>query len=541
MDNPATRPVLAKYLRLSLEDGSKGESNSIQTQRELLDQYLSTHPEFTGWDILEFIDDGWSGTHFQRPGVQTLLDLARRRRLNCIIVKDISRLGRNYKEVGALLEQLFPFQGIRFISLNDHYDSAQWSGTTGGLQVSLRALLYDWYSRDISVKVRSARLFRVRQGDYCCTFAPYGYQKSRFNPHRLAVDEVAAAVVRQIFAMAKSGASTTEIARTLNRQGIPSPLVYKRRKHQDRTICAHPDNFWNNHAVLDILKRPCYTGTAIGRTREVVIPGQSKVRRLPPDQWHMTPNCHEPLVSPEDFAEIQARIAHPKRQPMHKPSAALFQGLLTCAGCGRPLQRSHTHTRYYTCQTPSFGVCTCNCLTGRLMEGDLTDTVTACIRQFIGLSFGSGPLQEWSRTHNAARISTCTQLMKTASDSMRHWNGEKLALFEQYYDGRISCSDYFARRDNADQKYADCEAQYQRLQAQIVQLKTACQDCQPDPTHHPYERWPPITRALVDLLIKRINVYAANRIEVIWKCQDLFSPRETGALPSPAPSALPLK
>lgn len=222
---PPESGLLISYLRVSLEDENTGESESISNQRDLIGCYLKQHPEFTAYKVMEVVDDGHSGTNFDRPGIKRVLELVRQRKVAAILVKDLSRFGRNYKEVGSYLEQVFPFLGVRFISVNDGYDSNEYIGSTGGLDIACKALVHDLYSRDISRKVKSSRYARLRRGDYFCSVAPYGYVKSSEDKHRLVIDPPAAKVVRRIFDMTLAGFCTTEIARTL----IPAEEVLEER------------------------------------------------------------------------------------------------------------------------------------------------------------------------------------------------------------------------------------------------------------------------------------------------------------------------
>ena len=192
---------LAEYLRLSIEDGdvisddSKGESNSIHHQRALLTHYRDENNLCPGLSVMEFVDDGYSGTNFERPAVKEMLSFVRAGKIRCILVKDISRFGRNYLEVGDYIEQIFPFMGVRFIAVNDGYDSDDYIGTTGGIEVAFRSLLYDLYSKDLSVKMNSTLKIRRKRGDFIGPRAPFGYQFSA-NKKILAVDQVAAEYVR---------------------------------------------------------------------------------------------------------------------------------------------------------------------------------------------------------------------------------------------------------------------------------------------------------------------------------------------------------
>ena len=209
--------VIAIYIRLSAEDGDlsdeKNESNSVVNQRAYIRRFIELRPEFAGAQILEFCDDGYSGTNMERPAVRRLLEQVRQRKINCIIVKDMSRFGRDYIVVGDYLEQIFPFLDVRFIAINDSYDSKDHKyGSAGLIDVSFRNVIYDLYSKDLSEKVRSTKKQLAEKGYCVAPYAFFGYQKAPGNKHTLLVDEDAAAVVRRVFDLFTSGLSTTEIA-----------------------------------------------------------------------------------------------------------------------------------------------------------------------------------------------------------------------------------------------------------------------------------------------------------------------------------------
>ena len=228
-----TEFVIAVYLRLSSEDqdlkqGGKAESNSIGNQRNLILDFIRRIPEFAGATILEFCDDGWSGKNFERPGVQEMLGLVKEGKIQCIIVKDISRFGRDYLEVGNYLSRVFPFLNVRFIAVNDGFDSIR-PADIDSLDTSFKTLLYDLYSRDLSRKVRSAKRQRAEKGKFLSPFAPFGFVKDPADKNRLLIDPEAAQIVRRIFHMMASGQSADEIARVFNDELIPTPMIYKRR------------------------------------------------------------------------------------------------------------------------------------------------------------------------------------------------------------------------------------------------------------------------------------------------------------------------
>jgi DNA invertase Pin-like site-specific DNA recombinase len=212
---------IGKYIRLSQEDRdlmkkeSKTESESISHQKALIQSYIDADKELQDAEQSEFFDDGYSGTNFDRPSFERLMERIKKGEINCVIVKDFSRFGRNYIELGDYLERIFPFLGVRFISINDHYDSRDYKGTTGGLDVVMKNIVYDYYSKDLSVKVKTAKYQKMKQGQYLGGHVPYGLMKDPQDKHKLIIDEEAAAVVREIFDMAIAGMRLIDMARTL--------------------------------------------------------------------------------------------------------------------------------------------------------------------------------------------------------------------------------------------------------------------------------------------------------------------------------------
>lgn len=225
----------AIYLRISSDDDLIGDSNSIKGQRELLTSYVKKHLQSDYADVIEIVDDGYSGTSFERPGVKRLLEMVRQGKVKCIIVKDFSRFGRNYIEVGDYLEQIFPFLGVRFVSVVDNYDSSDAACYAGDIGVAFKNLIHDYYAKDISRKIRSAMKVKMEHGYFISAYAIFGYTKSAGNRHKLSIDEQATSIVRYIYDLILSGKSTTQTAFLLNAEGLPTPNVYKSRQGCNRS------------------------------------------------------------------------------------------------------------------------------------------------------------------------------------------------------------------------------------------------------------------------------------------------------------------
>ena len=347
----------AKYVRLSSEDddlrqGGKLESNSIANQRDLLDAFISRMPELAGTNIIEFCDDGWSGKNFERPAVQEMIAQARAGKIQCIVVKDLSRFGRDYLTVGSYISSVFPFLGVRFIAVNDGYDSIR-PMDVDSLDTSFKTLLYDFYSRDLSRKVRKAKRFRAQRGDFLSPFAPYGFIKDPEDKNHLLIDPPAAEVVRRIFRMMGSGHPAEQIAKRLNSEAIPTPMLYKRAAGCSRTSwpSVQEENIWTRNIISKILRDERYIGTNVygKRMRDQI--GHHHTVKISKAEWITTSGTHDGIVTQEEFDKAQLAM----REFMERDGINLGEWVLRhkvrCGVCGYAMTRSKAKHPVYYCRT----------------------------------------------------------------------------------------------------------------------------------------------------------------------------------------------
>lgn len=317
----------AIYLRLSSADGPAAESDSIQNQRSFLRAWAGHH-QFR--ITREFVDDGHTGTDFDRPGFQELTACLMDGSVRCILVKDLSRLGRNYTETGRYLEQIFPRMGVRFIAVNDQYDSAQNTDSVRQMAV-FKNVFNDFYAADASSKVRTSLNILKRQGKFLGRQAPYGYRMDPRDRYRLLPDEGTAPTVRRIYALFLGGASRTQIAGLLNREGVPSPAVSQYRSHQNRKFTG----LWSAETIRRILSHPVYQGDMAQQFTRMVSYKVHERRRVPPEEWIIVPGTHPPLVSREAFSLAQQMQKVRTYRASDHPH--LLTGIAYCADCGSPL------------------------------------------------------------------------------------------------------------------------------------------------------------------------------------------------------------
>ena len=340
----------AIYARLS----NASKAHSIHNQIQLATQFISNQQDLTL--TATYIDNGHTGTHFNRPAFGKMLEAIKAGEINCIIVKDLSRFGRNYIEAGHYLEKIFPFLGVRFISVTDQYDSNVLN--PGSLALSLKSLVNDMYAKDISKKMSASVLARQRRGVFIGNYAPYGYQKCPIHKGRLTPDPATAPIVQNIFAQKAQGASSAKIAKKLNAQGIPSPSNYRRQQGLIKTN-RYTHSLWQQQTIQSILQNPVYTGSiSQGKHRRSLAKGQPATH-TPPSQWINLPNMHEAIVSQGMFDQVATILATAKasyhQRPQQAASENTLKGLVACALCGANLVRRKTPAQngfsyYYICQ-----------------------------------------------------------------------------------------------------------------------------------------------------------------------------------------------
>lgn len=346
------------YARLSHEKEENIERGTIETQMELMKNYVKDHEDIVIEE--EYYDASFTGTNFERPDFKRMLEDAKTGRINCIIVKDLSRLGRNYVEMGNYIERVFPFLNVRFIAVTDDFDSFR-PGTD--LMMPLKNIVNEFYAKDISKKVSTAHRRKWTTDEYMCGFAPYGYLKSKTEKNRIVVDEATAGNVRLIYKLFLDGKGYTPIAKYLNEQGIMSPLMYLKSLGYQQNV--RTNGVWTKTTVKSILTNQAYIGSAVHG--KVVI---EKCNNIPlhatdPSEWVVVENTHEPLIDKKTFEKVQERVKEisdayfAKEFTKHPPNEMnLLKGKIVCGDCGKGMRLSPRTTKSYVyfCGTFSDGI-----------------------------------------------------------------------------------------------------------------------------------------------------------------------------------------
>lgn len=514
----------AVYLRLSREDGDvvsggKSVSNSISNQKELVMDYLKSHSEIQIAGI--YTDDGYTGSNFDRPEFQKMLNDIRSGRVDCIVVKDLSRFGRNYIESGRYIEKIFPMLGVRFIAITDNYDSLNNAGGTD-LIVPFKNLINDAYCRDISVKIRSHMDVKRKNGEYIGAFAAYGYLKDPENKNHLVVDPYAADVVRDIFTMKICGMSQQAIADRLNADGILSPIQYKKSTGQKLTTgfqkAVKPT--WSYNAVRRILKNEVYIGTTVqGKSTTPNYKVKKRVH-IAEEDWVKVEKTHDPIVSEGEFALVQELLQRDMRVAPEKETLYPLAGLVYCADCGEPMVRKTIPSGgkryvYYVCSGNKRD--RNHCSAHSISEEKLSETVLKEIQFHIAKVLTAAQAIEVIQAAPAFRPDVQKQdqriekLQEEADTARRRGKN----LYEDYKDGILSRDEYIMLKNQYEKEVSGIEENIQSLQEEkdnILQGQTVVQEW--IGKFKEYQNVTELDRRVVTFLIDRIEITAGGGVVI---------------------------
>ena len=517
--------VTAKYIRLSAEDDGLGESgktesNSVTNQRHLLDAFISRTPELADTSVIEFCDDGWSGKNFERPAVQEMLAQVQEGKIQCIVVKDLSRFGRDYLTVGNYISCVFPFLGVRFIAVNDGLDSIR-PADIDSLETSFKNLLYDLYSRDLSRKVRNAKKFRAQRGDFLSRYAPYGYVKDSVDKTRLVIDFEAAETVRRIFRLAAEGQKTSQIAMLLNRELVPTPMRYKRAAGCSlvRWHCISENNFWTDAAVARILRDERYLGKTIygKRTRDKI--GHIHSVKVSREDWIVVEGTHEIIVTQEEFDRAQAAMrAFMEHKGPEKHDWPLC-GKVRCGVCGYAMTYTKGKQLYFHCHTPRNNAAyTC---AERTPESDILEAVSEGLRVQALMAVEMRRL--WEEQHQGQKKDTAA--MRKALTELRETHGRICSQIKGLYE--LFALDEIDKPEYLSEKAAAVQ-QRDTAAARIAELEAALENAETNgglrnefvSTFEKYVNVDEITREIVTEVLKEVRIYPGGRFEIIWNLRD---------------------
>ena len=443
----------AIYCRLSREDGDKVESNSIASQRAICEDYIARHEDLEL--VCEpFVDDGYSGVSFNRPQFKKLEEAIRKGALDCIVVKDLSRFSRNYIDGGRYIEKIFPQLGIRFIAINDAYDSLTGDPQSDSFVIPFKNLINDSYCKDISMKIRSSLEVKQKSGEFVGSFAPYGYMKSPENKNQLIVDEAVSEYVQMIFSMYKDGFSIGRIAKRLNQMGVLSPMEYKHSAGVkfDTVFKTGDTAKWTYKAVQRILTNEVYIGVLAQGKRGTPNYKVRVVKSKDESEWVKVENAHEALVSYEDFMAVKVMMQRDMRCSPDQDEAHLFSGFLFCGDCQQPMIRKTVPSKtkkyiYYVCSTNKHSrTCSPHSIAAKEVEEKVFRAIHDQIELVINLEHALAMIERLpSQSRKAFNYEA--QIAKI-EEEIERYQKLKLGLYENFIGGVIDKSEYFEFRNS---------------------------------------------------------------------------------------------
>lgn len=450
---------------------------------------------------------------FERPGFMEMMEMAENNLVDCIIVKDFSRLGRDYVETGNYIEQVFPKLGIHFISVNDYYDSSKNINQAAGLDVAFKNVIYDFYSRDTSKKLRNVRRKMAERGEFASANAPYGYMKSKQDKHKLVINPDTAPVVRQIFELKLAGMSGLKITEMLNTQCIPSPAQYAiNTKTGMDWRKVNEITGWDNSKVIAILKDERYTGVMVSlkRTLKGVYGKDTKTDKK---DWLRVEGTHEAIISPEMFGQVQNIMLNFEKNPYKINGYNPF----TCGVCGRKLSKCSNKTFYY-CRYGSVNP-EADCYKAKyetdVLHGIILEELKLHLKEFT----------EFQKVYDAMPLNNVPvqDNIPIYENTLEKLSFSKTSMYEQYKDGKLTKEEYL------DQKKAvsDQIKQYKEMvrSAKLEQMQN-------DKEHnkikkfrdlvYKYQNIQELTKEVQEAFIDKVIVYSKERLKIIWKFEDVF-------------------
>ncbi|MGN8889078.1 recombinase family protein [Dysosmobacter sp. HCP28S3_G4] len=516
------------YIRLSDADDDlkfKTESESIANQRTLLYRFIRARREFDGYEVVEFIDDGYSGTNGNRPSFERMIESLKNGEANVVICKDFSRFFRDYVEIGDYLERIFPFLGVRFIAVNDGYDSDDYKGSTAGMEVVMKYIVYSYYSRDLSQKIKTVMSTRKSKGEFVASQAPYGYMKDPDVKRKIIPNPDTAPVVRKIFDLALEGKTPAEIAVVLNDYKLETPSAYYMRMNPDskKFRTSSKEACWTVSNVREILKRREYTGVMVMNQRHWKGLDNPRTVWTDESEWQIIPDCHEAIVSESEYEEAQKVFRKIRKGYDRSPDQYLLRSLVHCGACGRTMQRQkHSPVVYYTCLKSVSNRETACPVGERFIEADLERIVKNDLLEKLRLLVDAD-----DRLYAAAAASEGTEenirfRLEQIEKRMKQISLKRTGAYERYADGYLDRELYLAERDKLYAEADTLTEEKDKLEKELLSLTRSKNKDMEDAVNKVQDvlSASELTNEMLLFFIDRVNVYSGMRVEIIYRFSD---------------------
>lgn len=521
--------MIALYLRLSLADGDLGndgkdESNSIESQRAILWDYIHQRDDISG-EVEEYIDDGYSGTNFNRPAFQTMLEDMKKGKIVTMLTKDLSRLGRNYIEVGDYIEQIFPMLGVRYIAVNSNYDSNEYLGFTGGLDMSFMNLVNTLYSKDLSKKWRSSVETKWKNGISTSGRMPLGYIRDPDTKGKWAIEPYAYDIVRKIYDLVNEDMNMAEIVDQLNRDHIPTPGQYREiigHVKETRRKVSDEEWLWDKVMLRRVLQTYEYTGALVQSKMRTITVGSGSRRTVPESERFITEDHHEPIVTMEEFEKGRSLIRSMKKGPVVKNRNYPLADVIYCGNCRLRMEYSETAAgAYLKCKHKDQAGEASKCRPTKYERDKIDSLVRNALRRQM---FQLEMLDVKLTCSQKIREDDVNHIIEKLDKSMKSLQLKKTRFYEQYAEGAMSKEEYLVKRDSVKR---DIQKLMNKRVAALQPLSAKTE------IHQDAERYinleklrnkeSSLSREEVDVFIDKVYIYDEEHIEVQFKFDDLIN------------------
>lgn len=521
----------AAYVRLSVENSGNDTDDTLQTQIKLVHNYIANHPDLELADT--YIDNGFTGTNFDRPEFERLMQDVKSGRIQCIVVKDLSRFGRDYLETGHYLETIFPRLNVRFIAVTDDFDSYR-SGDVESLATPIKNLVNSLYAKDISNKLRAVNANKRKRGERCGSFPPYGLKLTEDKNNYLP-DQETVPYVRAVYVWSLMGVNKYEIVRRLELLQAPSPRQLQ-RVHSDNTSHSQDQTVWRPGAVTRILENPVYVGDTVTRKTKPLA-GSYKRVRVPKEEWMVASNTHEAVILRSDYKAVQKTMdaAKQKRQDAIAKSAEeraklpdLFHGLVYCAACGSPM----VLLRRGSAAKPLFNTYMCKSdrrkfacygtkIQERLLQVLVMDQIGVLIKAMCSRK---KIIEDMTKTDtNKNVIHSLKRKAAYLSGKIDQAEERKSGLYEDWVMGLFDQNEYQGLKEHyireiqkLKKQLQETEQMQQTIERKSFQYRELVENLEQHLGDHVFNP------DLVKELVKRIEVSGDGSIEVRFRCNDVY-------------------
>lgn len=525
-----TKWSVGEYNRLSKEDGDKPESDSIQNQNSINQKHLDYLREQGEQieSVTVYSDDGYAGGDFKRPRYQALIRDIESGKINCIIFKDNSRLGRNYPELGRLMEDYFPQKGVRVISVLNNLDSVKDPRGYCSAIVSFSNIVNDDYIRQLSIKIKCTLTMKRERGEFIGNYAPFGYQKDPADRHRLVVDEEQAEIVRKIFDWYEDGMSAGSIAKRLNAMQIMTPGDFKIRDGC-KSFITHDRNSsklhtWTTTTIATILKNEVYIGNMVQGKHKSVSYRSKKMMLTDESEWTVVEGTHAPIISDEQFAIIHERFARRTRISPGKTHVYPLSGLVSCGACGHRMNRvvSQGYARY-RCITRTYAPDKCQCpsIKEEYLEDLILQTLQSLIARLVDVKAVIDAARK-SKTTNSAKNEYMLALNKAKREQERLQDAQ-FHLYDDLQSGLIPKTQYLQFQKRYETEIAAQEAKIEHLNQGLLQLKEVRQ--QDDEFVAFFQKYGNIQKLdwdTVNQLIQKVVFHDKQHVDIYFRFADEY-------------------